>query len=798
MTKKHLAYGVSAAALLLALAAVPAHAQEALPAIDIGAAQRAPAPEPGPAAEPAPVVAPPASVMNTPPGFSPERLKQPVYRDPPGQTITTVDTKHFENESVFTVGDLLDYSPGVTIAQGNSARDVVISIRGSGARTSTGLSNIVVLEDGFSETTANGGAGLTLNLDPHAFGAVDVYRGGSSALWGNFAMEGAVNFRMRSGAEIDGFELGNEYGSYGAVQNWLVAGKKVGDFDISLFASNVQGDGYMFHTDYSTQTFDLLGTWTPTPNDRLILKVVQNDWFSHMDGRETWMQYTLNPMQRGYGCAYLITQNSPFCTAVQGGAQPADGIVVISGNKLFPAAATQSPDEIGMHRRISRDIVGLRYEHDFDSQTTWRTQALYDLLEVQQPNNPTQSVVGPTAAVNTQTDITSHIPIFGLQATHFLQFFYANAHVTNNAYWTIPYNFNQGAMGALATAQSNFSSDIGLKAREELALTKQLTGVVGFSSTWSKLYGFQDAIKYTSTVSQSQPSDISAAHAYWNYAPEATLAYRYSPDWLIRARYETAYGTPAAGVLFTDSTGNPGNNTNLKAQTSQGGDVGVDWTPAGWNLKGSLTYYHEWWRNQFISQLAANGVAYTSNIPASIHRGVEATLEWRPYDGWKVLGNYSFNDQFFTNLNDTLSATVAVQRDGERLPGVPLHQLTGRVGYDQPYGLFKGLGGFVEYQYRGDYPMDNANLIWAPGYGIINLDLHYNRDIENSFLKKFSIYFGVKNVFDHTYISSVTVITDSLVSAKNVLQNPAAVLAGSASVIPGSPRAFTVGMKLKF
>jgi len=77
------------------------------------------------------------------------------------------------------------------------------------------------------------------------------------------------------------------------------------------------------------------------------------------------------------------------------------------------------------------------------------------------------------------------------------------------------------------------------------------------------------------------------------------------------------------------------------------------------------------------------------------------------------------------------------------------------------------------------------------------LDLHYNRDIDNSFLKKFTLYFDVKNIFNRTYISSISVVSDSLI-AGTPLQNPAAVLASSSSIIPGSPRAFYVGMKLKF
>ena len=653
------------------------------------------------------------------------------------------------------------------------------------------------MEDGFNMTLANGGGGYTLNMDPHAYGAVDVYRGGSSALWGNYAMEGAVNFRMRTGAEINGAEIGSEYGSYGSAQNWAVVGKKVGDFDLSLFASDVRSDGYIFHTDYNTQTFNFLGTWSPTPTDRVTLKLLQNDWFSDMGGRETWMQYQLNPWQRGYGCAYQTSLNAPFCTAVQGGQLPANGVLVVNGKNGYPAASTQSPDKIGMHRHNVRDYVGLRYEHDFDNSTTWRTQASYDYNDWEQPTNPTWQTRGPTVGVNASTDITSHAPILGYQATHYLNFFYNNAHQSWDSYYVVPFNFNQGAIGGETSIANSFQSDTGLKAREEIAWSKQLTTVVGFSSTWTKIYGNSDPLVYTSPVLMGLPKEISAAHSYWNYAPEATVAYRYNPEWLFRARYETAYATPAASALFTDSTGNPGDNTSLKPQTSQGVDAGFDWTPAGKNLIAKLTLFHEWWHDEFLSQLAPNGVSYSSNIPASIHRGVEATLDWRPIEGWRLLANYTYNDQFFKNLNDTMTATYAIQRSGNKLPGVPGQVFTGRVAYDQPHGFFKGVGGFIEYQYRGDYPMDNGNLLWAPGYGVVNLDIHYNRDIENSYLKKFTLYFDVKNIFNRTYISSISVVSDSLI-AGTPLQNPAAVLASSASIIPGAPRAFYVGMKMKF
>ena len=200
-------------------------------------------------------------------------------------------------------------------------------------------------------------------------------------------------------------------------------------------------------------------------------------------------------------------------------------------------------------------------------------------------------------------------------------------------------------------------------------------------------YGFSDTSNYTSPVLQfRQPKDISAAHSYWNYAPEATLTYRASPEMLFRARYKKSYATPTASALFIDNTGNPGLNTSLKTQTSQGVDFGFDLTLGRHkDLIAKVTLFNEWWHDEFLSQLTPAATTYTSNIPASIHRGVEATIDWKFYEGWRAIGNYTFNDQFFKNLDDTLAATpvkganysVGIQRSGDkdsRRSPAPVHR----------------------------------------------------------------------------------------------------------------------------
>lgn len=118
----------SASLSVCVLLASAVTAQEILPEIDIGEAARA---------------------ERAAPGLDAKKKKLPVYREPTGQTFTSIDVGRFRHTPLFTIADLLQYSPGMSFKQGNGPRDVTLSIRGSGARVGGSLRNIVLLEDGF-------------------------------------------------------------------------------------------------------------------------------------------------------------------------------------------------------------------------------------------------------------------------------------------------------------------------------------------------------------------------------------------------------------------------------------------------------------------------------------------------------------------------------------------------------------------------------------------------------------------------------------------------------------------------
>jgi iron complex outermembrane receptor protein len=773
-----------------------AEAQTALPPISIGAE-----PRPDAASEP------------TPPGFDAARAKQPITRDPPGQTVTKIDHGFLRPTPLLTVREMLQYSPGVTTQQGNSTRELNISIRGSGSRLGVGfpfgIRNLMLYEDGFPIVTADGN-GRTDLLDPHSFTGADVYRGPSSAMFGNHAYGGAINFRTFSGAEIDGVHTGSEFGSFGYVNNYVRAGKAFADpdhgkFDISFFASHAFGDGFAARGRYETKQAKLIARWEPTPDDRFTVKFVANDTFSEFTNRLNQNQFYLNPFVRG--CAIASPAVLPFCNNLN---VPANGVFTAFNAPLV----NQSVWQLGSHMRTLREIAGVQWEHDFDNDTTWRTQFTYDYLDYISGTWPPPrvgpaflgglggpvAIRGPSVGINVTTDVTSHARVLGLPATHYLGFFFNDAKATTPLFNQLPNVWGYGALGARVGKIDAYHSNIGLRAREEIALTPQLTAAVGFSTNWNKVSGVNTVDNYAANFLPLLPQQIAIDNDYWNTAPEASLTYRYSPEWQFRARYATGYGTPNFTYLTTTRTG-AGNNSALKAQTNMGVDVGIDWTPTP-NVNIGVTGFNEWFRNEILT--LSNGLnSYQANVPASIHRGVEANIDWRPIEGWRLIGAYTFNDQFFTNYVDDLGTVAGAQvlysRAGNRVPNVPPHSLTARAGYDAPGGDWKGLGAYVEYVFRSAYTIDNANFTTIPSYGLVNLNLHYRRDTPGFYFKNIELFFDVSNIFDRTYVAGALVMANTLV-ANTAIQNSTAALwtAQGAGIIAGQPRAFTGGVKLKF
>ncbi|WP_342150590.1 TonB-dependent receptor [Methylorubrum sp. SB2] len=720
-----------------------------------------------------------------PPGAAALPIEQPV-----GQIVTAVGREAIANRPATSIGSVLLDSPGVTVRQGNGGRDVVISIRGNNARSTGVTRNMVVLEDGFPVTQADGASRFDL-VDPRAYSRIDVFRGPQSALFGNYATGGALAFRTRTGREINGYEYGVDAGSFGYLSNYFTVGGVSGPFEVSLFASDVRGNGYQQHSSYDTQTVNLLASYTPTPDNRFTLKVINNEIDANIPSRASLDQYRLNPYQRG--CDTALTAAPGCATFTLGG-----------------VAATAA--QAGFRRNDRRTIVAARFEHDIDAQTTWRVQAGFDERNYNQPFF-TSAGRGSLPSYSLLTDLTRRGDFLGLPAVGYVALSYSAVDVTASTFNLTP--FGGARLGSLVALQDALQTNLGGRARLELELSPEWKAVTGLSVENSTINGRNRSFAPNGT--ETLPRAI-ADRRFLNVAPELALVYQPDPTWALRGRVATGYATPSYSSLFVTPLGAPGNNTGLKTQENLGFDLGGDWLPVE-GLRLSLTGFYEFFRNEFVSQSPGAGLLnYTFNAPASEHRGIELAASYAFAPGWNGVLAYTFDDQVYTDYVEQLSVrrqlpprpdfpdsppefeniTRPFNRAGNRIPGVPDHQLLARVGYDVPAGPLAGLGGFAEVVAQGGYFADNSNLLKVPGYAIVNLNVHYSALLPEGYAKRIDLYGEVRNVLDTVYVASANPLANTLNRDTGLLNGRGSLASTVGSIYAGAPRTFVAGMKLSF
>ncbi|MDB5365262.1 MAG: TonB-dependent receptor [Rhodospirillales bacterium] len=703
---------------------------------------------------------------------------------PIAQPATTITRDRIERTPAFSIGEVLKLSPGVTVVQGNGPRDVSVSVRGSNARNTFGIRNVVVSEDGFPVTQPDGLARTDLT-DPHAYGAIDILRGPSSARFGNYATGGAIDFRTRSGREIDGAEVSFDAGSFGYLNGFATVGGGDARYDYSLFASHVRADGSTQHTGFNTSTVNLLASYALTPSDRLTFKLIDNEIDANLSLRLSLAQYQANPFQRG--CEQAAAAGC--------------GTVSLFTNGFNGARQNFSADQAALGRNDRRTIVGARWDHAFDGDTTLRTQLTFDNRDVKQPTSST-SFVGTFPSFNLSSELTRKAELLGRAATLRATAFGNYENVNSVLYNQTP--AGSSVPGALTQNVTGRHANYGARLNGEIEIAPRWTAVLGVGVERTELNALQTAYAYPVAATPTLTL-IRADRSFMNVAPEAGLRFAATNALTLRARVAGGYGTPQLTNLFVTQQGTPGNNTQLDTHTNLGVDVGAT-LKLDRTLTLDVTGFYEFFRNELVTQSAgANLQSFTFNAPRSEHRGVELALDWQPLPsllpGARLNLAYLYDDQRYTSYAEQLSAgslSTTFDRSGKHIPGVMPNALTTRLSYDQPDGPARGLGAYVEFDFRDAYAIDNANLLRVPSARLINLGLSYEPRDAACWLARARFYVAVQNVLDATYVGSTGNVTNSI-SPTSGAQNGLSTLATTTgSIYAGTPRSVFGGVRVKF
>ena len=763
---------------IMALAVAAGAAAQAQPADSSPTTAPATAPT---ATGPAQVTLP--TVPITGQGLTPVQNATPTTLAPsPGQTVSTVERATFTDQPNKSIADVLLQTPGVSVQQGNGPRDISVSVRGSNVRQTYGIRNLQVFEDGFPVTQPDGLSRTDLT-DPNAYSSIDVVRGPSSALYGNYATGGALFFNTVPGHQVQGLDMGIDSGSFGYVNAYGTLGFAGDNYDASLFGSHVSGNGFIEHSRYQTNTANLLASYDLGPDDRLTLKIIHNSLDTEVPIRLSLVQFGLNPFQKGCSVPGLASG----C-----------GTISVYANGMNGTKVLQTASQAGLGRTDERNIVGVQWTHAFDNDTSFRTLALFDDRNINQPTGAT-TAVGPYPSFAIMTEANQRGSIAGLSSLTTLGFSVNDEFI--NSY---TYNIKPGGSTGLVT-QTTFGNqlNVGVRAASQVDLADKWKSLLALGWGLGQIDATQTVYGYPTTGGTTL-TNIPALRTYSNVAPSASLIFEPTKEWSFYTRASTGFGTPAYSNLFVTPQGTFGNNTQLKPQTNVGFDLGATYT-LGSAIRLEAVGFYEFFHNELVTQSAGASLqSYTYNAPASQHRGIEvgATVKPLPANlpGATFRFAWIYDNQIYTSYVETLSTTntaTSFNRSGNAIPGVPSNQLWARLDYTQPEGTLKGLGAYAETIFRGASWMDNANLVQVPAYAIMNLAITYDPGLQVGPFSAVRLYLQLQNVLNKTYVASASNVTDTI-NALGQQNGATAVAATTGSIYAGSPRAVYGGLKMHF
>ena len=196
----------------------------------------------------------------------------------------------------------------------------------------------------------------------------------------------------------------------------------------------------------------------------------------------------------------------------------------------------------------------------------------------------------------------------------------------------------------------------------------------------------------------------------------------------IRASYGEGFKAPTLYQLYGRFGTSVFGNKDLKPETAQSYDVGVEQRLVGGRIIAGITWFHRDTTDQIDFGPAFSYV----NIDRTRAKGVEFALSVRPSDRLTLSGSYSFIDSI--NLSPGFNF-------GNELARRPRQSVSASIDWKTPVGL--GIGATV--LSVGDSFDDAGNFSRLDGYTVVGLRADFPIG------DKFSIYGRVDNLFDEKY-----------------------------------------------
>ncbi|MDI1266648.1 MAG: TonB-dependent receptor [bacterium] len=633
--------------------------------------------------------------------------------------VALVPAEAYRNSTVAnTIKDVLDYVPGV-LAQPKWGDDTRLSIRGSGLSRNFHLRGVQLYMDGIPINTADG-YGDFQEIDPTAYKYVEVYKGGNALQFGVNSLGGAINFVTPTGR--DPFPNGASFdlGSFGFKRLQANAGGAVGPWDGFVTAATQAADGFRNHS---------FGSST---------RVSGNVGYQFSPDAETRFYFNANEVRQRIPGS--VTKASALSS-------PETAAAANVANDW-----QRNLDTVRVANKTTIRLDDTKIEFGLFGVDRHLMHPIFQWLDYRYKD------YGGFAKVTDDR-------IIGGYRNRFV----AGVNVLNGTTDAQQFVNVGGAKGAQTSSLLQKPENYSAYAENSFYFLPQVAFVAGTQY----LFAVRDQ-----KVNFSTNGDVNGRSTFSVFSPKTGLLWNVDPTWQVFGNISRSAEVPSFGESVSPNFLNPSFPNIpfflIKPQIATTYEIGTRGNRP--DFKWELVGYRANIRDELQCQYSSFGNCNVTNLPRTIHQGIEAgagaaifrnifVAAGAPDKVWLNLA-YTFNDFRFDNDPTFVN---------NQLPGAPRHYLRAELLYKHPTGIYVGPN--LEWVPESYY-VDSANTLNTSAYALVGLKAGFDNG------GPVSAYIEGRNLANKVYIASASVINQA---------NPTLPL-----FEPGTGRAIYAGMKYRW
>ncbi len=630
-------------------------------------------------------------VVKTPPANAEEgldeivvtatRLSQPLPTAPLSISVIRGDDITLGRQQL-GIDEALLSVPGLFIQDRyNFAQDLRIAIRGFGARSSFGIRGVKLIVDDIPLTLPDGQGQLD-SLDLASAASIEVIRGPAAAYYGN-ASGGLIRVRSEAPPDEPYIDVGLAGGADGFARARFRAAGRVGATGYVLSTSALDYDGFRDHARTRQRSANLTLTRSVGATGELTLSANVAD----------------QPLAEDPGGVNAALADTD------------------------PAAARDRNVEFDAGEVLEQWRVAVTYRHAL----TASIEARWRIYGVDRDFSNKLPFVG-----GGQVDLDREFRGGGLELAGTVSpkiRWLVGLDVDDQNDRRLRFDNVSGVRGPLAFAQrETVRSD---------ALFATLS--VEPAERWLFNIGARyDRLRFRVRDTFLADGDDSGQRRFEQFSPVVGASIRLTDRIVAFANAARSFETPTT-TEFANPTGG-GFNPALEPQIANSAEIGLRWQ-SGESLRASIVYYDirlndELTPFEIASQPDRN---FFENAGRSRRNGVEATLDWRPQQHWRVALAYTGSDFRFTRFTTTDGEDLT----GRRTPGIPRHLFTLSADY-RTDRYFVG----AEFVRAGRMTLTNSGSAEQGPYSVIAARAGRTWETPNS---RWRLHLGVNNAGNERY-----------------------------------------------